>query len=68
MPIHNWRLETLRVETLQHDERQDYLTLHGVIDQGNADAAALFLVHDDRIEVLGAGRQPSYELNTLRSE
>jgi hypothetical protein len=24
-----YRLETLRVETLPHDEREDYLTLHG---------------------------------------
>jgi aldehyde:ferredoxin oxidoreductase len=24
-----WRLESLRVETLQHDEREEYLTLHG---------------------------------------
>jgi len=45
-----------------------YLTLHGVIDGGSSSCSALFLVHDDRIEVLGAGRQPSYELNTLRSE
>ena len=25
----SWRLETLRVETLAHDEREEYLTLHG---------------------------------------
>jgi len=25
----SWRLETLRVETLAHDEREDYFTLHG---------------------------------------
>jgi aldehyde:ferredoxin oxidoreductase len=27
--LRTWRLETLRVETLDHDERQEYLTLHG---------------------------------------
>jgi aldehyde:ferredoxin oxidoreductase len=45
----SWRLETLQVETARHDEREDYLTLHG------EPLCQYILRRDDRALILARG-------------